>query len=580
MAVEYDTKDPIVQTEGSTSDSNRNHFNILGWITRDTFLPHMQRTTLKVRMSTGKILSDSAQVLPCALEELGCETTSLDPYAYIWDYPDDCELSVLQTEDVNMVKQGTKYYIISGPDSTTKLVFDVKNSPQKHCGKPTVFYPTKYDSLYIAIISGGFDLRSGRNLGKERNGATQLLQYIPPTENNGFAQLYAYDPKHTSHKTSDEDMYLNMDYEMQVGTKLDYLFFQSSRLLQASEIQHLKNQCEQERTQILNILMLSLENPRLAGYMVTGNRSMFLETDGSLAWLYHCPLVHSPLHTMNQCYDRIQILYEGQIQFVGPITRQTYPAANIQNFTDRIKNLFQFDMDQEDSWYTLTPGIVHQDRPAVFGPKDVSPVAVHSFPGSQDAGMYTKSELSSFWDSILISAASRNALEKFSQKLIVFSNNNKNPDNFPYYAPRTEFFVDKLISPGYFKDRFMDTFGPVAYVLEHCGIYFSAFLFFKLIGDVVVMVIRHLEITKMTRASLGFGRSLLSASIKPFSCLFEHQCMIHAPTLAAAEEERKILRNEEELHDMREYNKTKEDHNYPVLSSAPFNQAVTPISPV
>ena len=159
--------------------------------------------------------------------------------------------------------------------------------------------------------------------------------------------------------------------------------------------------------------------------------------------------------------------------------------------------------------YTDTWICTHQDGPAVFGTKDVSPVAVHSFTGSQVAGMYTRSELSNFWDSILISAASRNALKKFSQKLIVFSNNNKNPDNFPYYAPRTDFFVDNMISPAYFEDRFMDTFGPVAYVLEHCGIYFSVFLFFKLILDVVVMVIRHLDITKMTGASLGFGKRLL-----------------------------------------------------------------------
>ena len=69
----------------------------------------MQRTALKVRMSTGKVLSDSAQVLPCVLAELGCETTSLDPYAYIWHYPDNCVLSVLRNEDVNMVKQETKY---------------------------------------------------------------------------------------------------------------------------------------------------------------------------------------------------------------------------------------------------------------------------------------------------------------------------------------------------------------------------------------------------------------------------------------------------------------------------------------
>ena len=85
-------------------------------------------------------------------------------------------------------------------------------------------------------------------------------------------------------------------------------------------------------------------------------------------------MVHSPLHTMSQCYDRIPILYEGEIRFVDPITRQTYPDAVTQNCSDRIKNLFQLDMDQEDSWYTLTLGIVHQDKPAVFGPKKVTPM--------------------------------------------------------------------------------------------------------------------------------------------------------------------------------------------------------------
>ena len=83
LSVEYDTNNPVVKTDGSTSDDNRNHCNVRGWITRDTFLPHMQRTTLKVKMSIGIVLSDSAQVLLCALEELGCETTSLDPYLYI-----------------------------------------------------------------------------------------------------------------------------------------------------------------------------------------------------------------------------------------------------------------------------------------------------------------------------------------------------------------------------------------------------------------------------------------------------------------------------------------------------------------
>ena len=36
-----------------------------------------------------------------------------------------------------------------------------------------------------------------------------------------------------------------------------------------SDIQLLKKICQQERTQIFTLLMLSMENPRLAGYMLT-----------------------------------------------------------------------------------------------------------------------------------------------------------------------------------------------------------------------------------------------------------------------------------------------------------------------
>ena len=182
----------------------------------------------------------------------------------------------------------------------------------------------------MAPLSEGFDMKTGRNLGREKNGATLILQYLGPRAKNDISQLYAHNPHLEGtrlQQADDANSYLNKDFEMHLGTKIDYLLFQSSRLLQATEIQLLQNQCEQERTQILTNLMLALENPRWAGYMPTGNRSIFLETDGSLAWFYHCPKVHSPLHTMNQCFDKIPILYEGEIRFVDPITRKTYPDA-------------------------------------------------------------------------------------------------------------------------------------------------------------------------------------------------------------------------------------------------------------
>ena len=93
--------------------------------------------------------------------------------------------------------------------------------------------------------------------------------------------------------------------------------------------------------------------------MLTGNRSIFLETDGSLAWLYSCPQVRSPLHTLNKCYDKKTILHKGQIEFVDPITRQTLPDAVPQNCSDLIKP--QMDMDQKDSGCSLTLEVTHRD---------------------------------------------------------------------------------------------------------------------------------------------------------------------------------------------------------------------------
>ena len=236
-------------------------------------------------------------------------------------------------------------------------------------------------------------------------------------------------------------------------------------------------------------------------------------------------------------------------------------------------------MDQEDSWYTLTPGIVQQDRPAIFGPKKLTPMTAHFLTGSQDASMYTRNELRGFWDNVLINAASRTALKTFSQNLIIYSTHPEGSDGLHYYTPRTEFYVDRMMSPEYFKDRFMDRFGPIPCVLEHCGIYFSVFLFFKLIIGVVVMVIRHLEISKMTGASPGFGKTLLSASYNIFlMSVLTSMYDPRGPTLTAVEEERKTLYSEEELTDMRNDTKKKEEHIYPVMSPAQFNQAVTPIS--
>ena len=93
---------------------------------------------------------------------MGCQSTSLDPYAYIWDLPDNCVLSVLKEKHVNMIKNEHRYHMVSMNGSTSKFLFEVKNYPQKFCNKPNDGYPTNYESMYIVIHIGGFDMASGK----------------------------------------------------------------------------------------------------------------------------------------------------------------------------------------------------------------------------------------------------------------------------------------------------------------------------------------------------------------------------------------------------------------------------------
>ena len=117
---------------------------------------------------------------------------------------------------------------------------------------------------------GGFGMKTGRNMIQQKDICHVMHNYPHDQEKDdpGQSNLYVVSDYN---RDPYGGTWLNMDYQLQQGTKLDYLFFESSRALKAPELHVLKNQCEQETSRILTILMLSLENSRLAGYMLTGN---------------------------------------------------------------------------------------------------------------------------------------------------------------------------------------------------------------------------------------------------------------------------------------------------------------------
>ena len=145
--------------------------------------------------------------------------------------------------------------------------------------------------------------------------------------------------------------------------------------------------------------MISHENPRLAGYTLTRNQSMFIKANGNVAWLYNCPEFHSPF-ILSKCYNRTPILYEDEIHFVDPISRQIFTEAEEQLCSDKHSILFQLDVDDNNSWVELTPQITKVRGAALFKPHIVIQQIANIITASIQASIYTYKEMIAFWNSI------------------------------------------------------------------------------------------------------------------------------------------------------------------------------------
>ena len=72
--------------------------------------------------------------------------------------------------------------------------------------------------------------------------------------------------------------------------------------------------------------------------------------------------------------------------------------------------------------------------------------------------------------------------------------------------------LDSFTSPNFFYNRYIEKFGYSQFMLEQCGIYFAAFLFLKFIIQIVVTIIKALQVHKITGASVNFGKIFLFAT--------------------------------------------------------------------
>ena len=184
------------------------------------------------------------------------------------------------------------------------------------------------------------------------------------------------------------------------------------------ELNTLHTVCELERTQLLTILAMSVKNPQLGSFLLTGNRSSFLYVEGSTAWLYDCPHFISPLYKADKCFDRIPIHYKETIMYVDLITRQTFNYATPIECGNNPQNFIELDPDADDGdFYVLTPDPLKWEPPQMFKPTQIRTTTTPNTFTAQDDGIYSNAELDQFWNRILFAKHSDTTLQLLGKSL-------------------------------------------------------------------------------------------------------------------------------------------------------------------
>ena len=160
------------------------------------------------------------------------------------------------------------------PNNPILSRFEVFPTAQTFCGKPDPLYSTQNSDLFVTYTDG-FNMHTG-----QPNPHSMIDEYI-----SGKIVLDTSNNKLVFPALNVSNNFATIDHGAHINTKIDYTINHVFRSMTVQELNTLHTICELERNQLLTILAMSVQNPQLAGFLLTGNRSNFLYVEGSMTVL-------------------------------------------------------------------------------------------------------------------------------------------------------------------------------------------------------------------------------------------------------------------------------------------------------
>ena len=269
------------QSNCLTGVRTQNRIDILNWTLE------IKEVSLILNLDTQEI-SYMETKLPCDLHKGECLPTPFTKATIVWEPQTHCQLFELIRFDAYMLKYQERYWIetsaewstVQKPDVKQKVKFnntasiatrfEVYPLVERECESPQPLHKTEYDDIYI-IYEYGFDMHTGLKVTRKED-KFENEKFIKIKPKQIMSQYTRYEDKDNQnyyYGFVNENTYLQMKMDLYMSNIYSRISLQA--------IEFYSQICEQTR----NIRQLTLtqvqKNTPLLGYILTGDRSIFVK---------------------------------------------------------------------------------------------------------------------------------------------------------------------------------------------------------------------------------------------------------------------------------------------------------------
>ena len=125
-------------------------------------------------------------------------------------------------------------------------------------------------------------------------------------------------------------------------------------------------------------------------------------------------MFHYLFTSENQCFERIPILYQNELQFVDQVTRQIFPwSIKVLCKSDNFDNQILLDADGDDTYCLTTYPIKARNPVRTFTPDEIENRFTHADFSAQQLGIYSQHDWTKSIDKMNFNQLVDDAAEKF-----------------------------------------------------------------------------------------------------------------------------------------------------------------------